>query len=345
VAMSEKKDINVAIDGDIEVVNFNKKSIRRIKFSGEWWYSVIDIVNSLLDKKDEAQDKGAYWRKLKERLKNEGGNEVVTKCHELKLPASDGKNYLTDCANVESIFRIIQSVPSKKAEPFKKWLAKTGYERLQEYENPELAFKRAIADYISKGYPEEWIKVRMQSISTRNELTKEWDKRDVENHYNDNIKGKEYAILTNVISQNTFGVTTKEHQNIKGLKKQNLRDHMTPIELIFNMLGEQATIDITKEKNAKGFYENLNTAKEGGKTAGIARKAFEESRGINVVSSNNFLKRNINDNLEIENDFKNLIQQNNTKMKDNNIQITQETKENNNFEANLEKIITTPFKK
>ncbi len=340
--VKEGSIVNVANDGDIEIMNFNKKSIRRIKFSGEWWYSVIDIVNSLLDKTEEAKDRGAYWRKLKERLKNEGGNEVVTKCHGFKLEAEDGKMRETDCANVESIFRIIQSVPSKKAEPFKKWLAKTGYERLQEYENPELAFKRAIADYISKGYSEEWIKVRMQSISTRNELTKEWDKRDINNHCNDSIKGKEYAILTNVISQNTFGVTTKEHQKIKGLKKHNLRDHMTPIELIFNMLGEQATIDIAKEKDTKGFYENLNTAKEGGKTAGIARKAFEDSRGVKVVSSNNFLKRNTDDNLEIENDFKNLTKQDNTIIQN---KTTKDLKGNNNLESAFENIIKTPRKK
>jgi hypothetical protein len=192
---------------------------------------------------------------------------------------------------VEGIFRIIQSIPSKKAEPFKKWLAKTGYERLQEYDNPELAFKRAYADYISKGNSQEWIQTRMQSIQVRNQLTKEWDKRNITNHGNKRLENKEYAILTDVISQATFDIKTSEHKELKGLKRQPLRDHMTPLELIFNMLGEQATIDEAKTKNANGYYQNLEVAKEGGKSAGIARKAFEEARGVKVVSSNNFLKK------------------------------------------------------
>jgi DNA-damage-inducible protein D len=237
-------------EGDFEIINFGKSKIRRILHNNEWWYSVIDVVNSLNDEGNTPKDEGAYWRKVKERLKKEGGNEVVTNCHELKLQAKDGKYYSTDCANVEGIFRIIQSIPSKKAEPFKRWLAKTGYERLQEYDNPELAFKRAYADYISKGYSQEWIKTRMQSIDVREKLTKEWEKRNIKDHGNKKLENKEYAILTDVISQATFGVKTSEHKKIKGLRGQPLRDHMTPLELIFNMLGEQATIDEAKTKNA-----------------------------------------------------------------------------------------------
>jgi hypothetical protein len=349
--MSEKENKILPNEGDIEVVIFNKKEIRRILYKGEWWFSVVDIVASLTE--HDRQGARNYWKTLKNRMKEEGVDELVAKCNQLKLPAEDGKTYETDCVNVEQIFRIIQSIPSRKAEPFKKWLAKTGFERLQECENPELAFKRAISDYVAKGYSDEWIKVRMQSISTRNALTKEWDKRDIQNHYNDNIKGKEYAILTNVISQNTFGISTKEHQHIKGLKSQNLRDHMTPIELIFNMLGEQATIDITKEKDAKGFHKNLETAKEGGKTAGVAREAFEQSRGVKVVSNKNFLKsKNIEIENNLENDIKQLTQPSpqRKQLKDYPTmqELTKDIKENihnKTFEKDLEKIAFKKIKK
>lgn len=213
-----------------------------------------------------------------------------TTCHPLEIKTKGGKQNV-NCTNVEGLFRIAQSIPSKKVEQFKRWLAKVGYERLQEYENPELAFKRAYADYVAKGYPEEWIQKRIQSISIRNQLTKEWDSRKISDHNNKHLEGKEYAILTDAISQETFGIKTKKHKEIKGLKKQPLRDHMTPIELIFNMLGEQATIDEIKDKDAHGYNENLEAAKGGGKSAGIAREAFEQARGVKVVSPDNFLKK------------------------------------------------------
>ena len=230
-------------------------------------------------------DAGAYWRKLKQRL-NAEGSQPVTFCHGLKLQAPDGKQRETDCANTEGLFRIIQSIPSPKAEPFKRWLAQVGYERVKEIENPELASARARELYQAKGYPQAWIEKRLRSISVRGELTDEWKARGV-------AEGKEYSILTAEIARATFGVTPTEHSQFKGLDAvktgNNLRDHMTDLELIFTMLGEASTTEIARRSDALGFDENRTSAKAGGKIAGNARKALEAKTGKKVVSKANYL--------------------------------------------------------
>lgn len=259
------------------VAIFKGKSIRKIIFQKEWWFSVADIVEALTD----SPDPGAYWRKLKQRLSEEG-SEVVTFCHGLKLLAPDGKMRETDCANTEGIFRIIQSIPSPKAEPFKRWLAKVGYERIQEIEDPELAAKRTRAIYKAKGYSDAWIEKRMRGIEVRETLTDEWKKRGVR-------ENPEYAILTAEISKATFGMTPGQYQKFKGLKKENLRDHMNDLELIFTMLGEASTTEIAKNKNARGFHKNKIAAKEGGGVAGKARKDLERKSGKKVSTKENYL--------------------------------------------------------
>jgi hypothetical protein len=256
---------------------FQGKQIRRILHDNEWWFSVVDVCSVLTD----SADAGAYWRKLKQRL-NEEGSEVVTFCHGLKLEASDGKKYETDCANTEGMFRIIQSVPSPKAEPFKRWLARVGYERIQEIEDPEIATKRTKALYKAKGYPASWIEKRMRGIAVREELTDEWLKRGVEEQ-------REYSILTAEISKATFGMTPSEYKEHKGLERENLRDHMTDLELIFSMLGEASTTEIARKKDARGFVENKKAAHAGGKIAGDARKQLEIETGSKVVTAKNFL--------------------------------------------------------
>jgi len=262
---------------DHKLVVFKGQEIRRTLHNNEWWFSVVDVCGALTDSKDA----GAYWRKLKQRLKVEG-SEVVTICHGLKLPAPDGKQRVTDCANTEGIFRIIQSIPSPKAEPFKRWLAKVGYERVQEIEDPELATKRTKAIYRAKGYSEAWIEKRMRGIAVRAELTGEWKKRGVK-------EGPEYAILTSEISMAAFGLTPSEYKNLKGLKRENLRDHMTDLELIFSMLGEAATTEIARKQDAQGFDENKTTAHKGGKIAGDARENLEVETGKRVVDPGNYL--------------------------------------------------------
>ncbi len=257
---------------------FRGKQIRRAIYGNEWWFSVIDICGALTD----SADSGAYWRKLKQRLKEEG-SEVVTFCHGLKLEAPDGKKYETDCANTEGVFRIIQSIPSPKAEPFKRWLARVGYERVQEIEDPELATKRTRALYKAKGYPDSWIEKRMRGIEIRETLTDEWRKRDVG-------ADREYAILTAEISKATFGMTPSKYKKFKNLTRENLRDHMDDLELIFTMLGEASTTRITQAKDARGFPQNKRAAQEGGNIAGGARKALESKSGQAVSSSKNFLK-------------------------------------------------------
>ena len=256
---------------------FKGKEIRRILHNNEWWFSIVDVCGVLA----ESADAGAYWRKLKQRLKKEG-SEVVTFCHGLKLLAPDGKLRETDCAHTEGIFRIIQSIPSSKAEPFKRWLAKVGYERVQEIEDPELATKRTRAIYKAKGYSDAWIEKRMRGIAIREELTDEWKNRDVKQE-------QEYAILTAEIAKAAFGVTPGEHQQFKGLKRENLRDHMTDLELIFSMLGEAATTEITRVDDAQGFQESKIAARKGGKVAGTARKDLEKKTGKRVVSPENYL--------------------------------------------------------
>ncbi len=252
---------------------FKGKKIRRTLHNDEWWFSVVDVCGALTD----SIDAGAYWRKLKQRLKEEG-SEVVTFCHGLKIPATDGKYYETDCANAETMFRIIQSVPSPKAEPFKRWLAKVGYERVQEIENPELATKRTRALYKAKGYSDDWIEKRMRGIAIREELTDEWKKREVRGK-------KEYEILTAEIAKAAFGITPDNHKKLKGLKRENLRDHMTDLELIFSMLGEAATTEITRVD----VHESKTAAGKGGDVAGKARKDLEKKTGKKVVSSENYL--------------------------------------------------------
>ncbi len=256
---------------------FKGREIRRTLHNDEWWFSVVDVCGTLTD----SRDAGAYWRKLKQRLKMEG-SEVVTICHGLKLVATDGKKRQTDCANTEGIFRIIQSIPSPKAEPFKRWLAKVGYERVQEIEDPELATRRTKALYRAKGYSEAWIEKRMRGIAVRAELTDEWKRRGVKEQ-------PEYAILTAEISKAAFGMTPSEYKEFKGLQRENLRDHMTDLELIFSMLGEAATTEITRKQDARNFPENKVAAQKGGKIAGDAREKLEIETEDNVISSENYL--------------------------------------------------------
>ncbi|WP_304103939.1 BRO family protein [Methanobrevibacter ruminantium] len=260
-----------------EIKLFNDKQIRT-KWDDEiedYYFSIIDVMAVLTESKDPS----AYWRKLKQRLINEG-NQTVTNCHSLKMPAKDGKMRLTDVANTKQLLRIIQSVPSPNAEPFKLWLAQVGSERLDEIAAPELAIERAIETYRKKGYSEEWITQRMRSIETRKELTAEWKRSGVK-------EGLEYAILTNDVSKAWSGMTTKEYKKFKGLEKEDLRDNMTNIELILNMLAEASTTEISKSENPEGFKESQKVAVRGGSIAGNARKELEENTGHKVVSRSN----------------------------------------------------------
>jgi len=259
------------------LVVFEGAKIRRMWHDDQWHFSVVDIVGALTDSSIPRR----YWSDLKIKL-NEEGFELYDKIVQLKLPSSDGKNYNTDCANTESMFRIIQSIPSKKAEPFKRWLAKVGYERVQEIEDPELAQKRMKEIYKQKGYSDDWIEKRVRGIAIRDELTDEWGKRGIETK-------REYSILTAEISKATFGLTPGEYKKFKGLKQQNLRDHMNDLELIFNMLGEASTTKIARNKDALGFNENKNAAREGGTVAGVARKELERRSGEKVVTQENYL--------------------------------------------------------
>ena len=263
-------------DAHNKLVVFQEKQIRRVWHNEEWWFSVIDVIGVITESKNPS----SYWRTLKTRLKKEG-SQVATKCSKLKLEASDGKKYKTDCANTEILFRLIQSVPSPRVEPFKQWLAKVGYERVQEIENPELAAERARQYYKELGYSDEWIATRLKSIEVRGQLTDEWKDRDVK-------EGLEYAILTAEISKATFGKKPSEYKSYKGLKRENLRDHMTNLELIFTMLGEEQTKQEAVKDDAQGFQENRKAAIKGGTAAGKALGAFEEETGQKVVSKQNF---------------------------------------------------------
>ena len=241
----------------------------------EWYFSIVDVVAVLTDSSDPT----AYWRKLKQRLKAEG-NETVTNCHGLKMRAADGKNRLTDVADTEQLLRIIQSIPSKKAEPFKSWLAMVGRERIEETIDPEQAIDRALETYLKKGYSEEWVHQRLLAIRIRNELTDEWRKRGVQ-------KGKEYAILTDEITRAWSGMSTRQYKDYKGLKKENLRDNMSNLELVLTMLAEASTTDIAKAEQPQGFDENQQVARRGGNVAGVARKALEAETGKPVVTAQN----------------------------------------------------------
>ena len=267
---------------DTKIAIFRNIEIRKIVYKNEWWFSVTDICGVLTD----SPDAGAYWRKLKQRLKEEG-SEVVTFCHGLKLEASDGKKYETDCANTEGIFRIVQSVPSSKAEPFKRWLARVGYERIQEIEDPELATKRTRFLYKAKGYPDDWVEKRMRGIAIREELTDEWQKRGAQ-------EKRDYEILTAEISKATFGVTPSQYKKLKGLKRENLRDHMDDFELIFTMLGERATTEIHRTEDSKGVPKLKNDAKAGGDIAGGARIQLETRLKRSIVSRNSYLSKKQN---------------------------------------------------
>ena len=259
-----------------KIIVFESKQVRRVWHNEEWWYSVADVVEALTDSMDPRQ----YIKKMRSR-DAELDRNWGTICTPLRMTAPDGKTRATNAANTEGIFRIIQSIPSPKAEPFKQWLAKVGYERIQEIENPELAAIRAREYYQALGYSEEWIERRMQSIAIRTQLTEEWKNRGVQ-------EGQEYAILTAEISKATFGLTPTEYKDIKGLKRENLRDHMTGLELIFTMLGEEETKNEAIDTDAQGFDENRKAARKGGASAGKALDAFEQSSGRSVVTSTNF---------------------------------------------------------
>jgi hypothetical protein len=265
-----------------KIAIFKGQQIRKAIHQGEWYFSIIDIVAVLT----ESPNPRRYWSNLKIQLsENEGFVQLYSKTVQLKLLAPDGKMRETDTANTETIFRIIQSIPSSKAEPFKRWLAKVGYERIQEIEDPELAAKRGRAIYKAKGYPDNWIEKRMRGIAIREQLTNEWEKRGVKEE-------KEYAILTAEIADATFGLKPSEHKKLKGLKNQNLRDHMTDLELIFTMLGEASTTEIAVQNDAQGFRQNKKAAREGGEIAGNARRELEQKSGRKVVSKSNFLDVN-----------------------------------------------------
>ncbi len=260
------------------LVVFQGKEIRRAWHNSGWHFSVIDIIGVLT----ESSIPRRYWSDLKLKLKEEG-YELYEKIVQLKLQSQDGKYYETDCADTETMFRLIQSIPSKKAEPFKLWLAKVGYERVQEIENPELSQKRMREIYRQKGYSDDWIEKRARGISVRDELTTEWKQRGVK-------ENKEFAILTSEISKATFGLTPKKYKRVKGLRQENLRDHMNDLELIFTMLGEASTTRIARNKDAKGFGPNRLAAREGGSVAGIARKELEKRSSQKVISPENYLK-------------------------------------------------------
>ncbi|MFA5793236.1 MAG: Bro-N domain-containing protein [Candidatus Gracilibacteria bacterium] len=259
-----------------KIALFEGKTIRKTLHDNEWWFVIEDVVFALIDSSDPKQ----YIQRMKLR-DPELAKGWVQLVHTLEVFTDGGKQKML-CAKTEGIFRIIQSIPSQKAEPFKRWLAKVGYERIQEIEDPELATKRAREIYKAKGYSEAWIEKRMRGIAIREELTDEWHKRGVQ-------RGSDYAILTAEISKATFGVTPSEYKNLKGLKRENLRDHMTDLELIFGMLGEASTTEIARSTNAQGFEQNKKVAKKGGKIAGDARKQLEMESGKPVISRRNYL--------------------------------------------------------
>jgi len=259
---------------DTAVKLFEEKKVRSVwnEEAEKWYFSIVDVVGVLTD----SVDASAYWRKLKQRLKEEG-NETVTNCHSLKMLAEDGKMRLTDVADTEQLFRLIQSIPSPRAEPFKLWIAKVARERIDELEDPEIGIDRLMETYLKKGYGKEWINQRLKSIEVRKELTDEWETRGVQ-------KGQEFAILTDEITKAWSGLTVKQYKNHKDLKKENLRDNMTNLELVLNMLAEATTTEISKEKNPKTFEDNKKIAKQGGTIAGNTRKAIEEKTGKKIVS-------------------------------------------------------------
>ncbi len=272
--MSEKLPVNV----QGKMIVFGAKQIRRTWHQEQWYFSVVDIIAALTD--SEAPTK--YWTAMKRREETASGFQLSTICRQLKLTSADGKAYKTDCVNTEAAFRIIQSIPSPKAEPFKRWLAKVGHERIQEIENPELAQQRMKDLYKEKGYPDDWVEKRVRGIAVRDELTGEWQNRGI-------VGQKDFAILTAEISKAAFGVTPAQYKKLKGLQRENLRDHMTDLELIFTMLGDASTTEIARNKNAQGLVKNRQAAQEGGSVAGNARLQLEEKSGRKVVTADNYL--------------------------------------------------------
>ena len=266
---------------DSKIVVFQDKQIRRVWVDDDWYFSIVDIVGVLTGSPEPRK----YWNKVKTREFTDLQLSPIWR--QLKLPAADGKQYRTDCATTQAMFRIIQSIPSPKAEPFKQWLAQVGYERVQEIENPELAQERMKAVYEAKGYPKDWIDKRLRGIAIRQNLTDEWKERGIREE-------RDFAILTAEIARATFGVTPSEHRAIKRLTKkgQNLRDHMTDLELIFTMLGERVTTEISQQEKPDTFAESKRVARRGGNVAGVARRETERELGHSVVSGQNFLDRN-----------------------------------------------------
>lgn len=256
---------------------FETKQVRSLwdQDKAAWFFSIVDVVAVLTD----SPKPRTYWSVLKNRLKKEG-SELATNCSQLKMESADGKNYLTDVANTEQLLRLVQSIPSPKAEPFKQWLARVGYERIEETDDPELAFDRAMETYLKKGYSKEWINQRLKSIEVRKDLTDEWENRGVQ-------KGQEFAILTDEITKAWSGLSTREYKQVKGLKKEGLRDNITNLELVLNMLVEATTTEISKEKLPKGLEQNRKIAKQGGTIAGNTRKEIELKTGKPVVSAKN----------------------------------------------------------
>jgi prophage antirepressor-like protein len=266
------------VDALGKIVVFGAKRIRRAWVDDQWYFSVVDIIAALTD--SDAPNK--YWAAMKRREKATSGLQLSTICRQLKLTSSDGKAYSTDCVNTEAAFRVIQSIPSPKAEPFKRWLAQVGHERIQEIENPELAQQRMRQLYKEKGYPQDWIEKRIRGIAVRDELTDEWRQRGI-------AEQRDFAILTAEISKATFGLTPTDYKKLKGIARENLRDHMTDLELIFTMLGEAATTEIARNKDAQGFVPNKIAAQEGGTVAGDARRQLEAKSGRRVVTRGNYL--------------------------------------------------------
>jgi len=248
--------------------------------SQAWYFSIVDVVRVL----SESPNPRKYWSVLKTRLKKEG-SELATNCSQLKMLSADGKHYLTDVANTEQLLRLVQSIPSPKAEPFKLWLARVGYERVEETEDPELALDRAMETYIKKGYSRDWINQRLKSIEVRKELTDEWEDRGM-------IKGRDFAILTDEITKAWTGLTTRQYKQLKSLKKENLRDHMTNMELVLNMLAEATTTEISRQKQPEGFEENREIAQQGGTIAGNTRKEIEAKSGKKIITPKNAKRLN-----------------------------------------------------
>ncbi len=261
---------------------FEDKKIRKTIHNNEWWFSVVDVIQALTDQSDNHIAR-KYWNKVSQRLRDEG-SQLVTICHQLKLEASDGKKYETDCANTEGMLRIIQSVPSSKAEPLKRWLAKVGYERIQEINDPELAQERMKQLYEKKGYSKNWIDKRLRGIAIRQNLTDEWKHRGI-------FSENDYAILTAEISKAAFGLTPAEYKKLKGLRSENLRDHMTDLELIFTMLGERVTTEISEIEKPETFSDNKKVARRGGGVAGVAREKTENEIGKSVTSKENYINK------------------------------------------------------